>query len=277
MGKGSVERVSAHGLRELPGVVAVSVGNSRRCFREIHDGYVLCAVMRPPEGESRGVIRYRRWSYDVEPGQVLLMEPGEVHVTRSLQGTANFRMLRLAKDALQRLAGVECEELHFKKPFVLNRTLWNRLCTVHASVVAGADAGVVSDGLRALVSSATTLAGSRADRPRDDPVRSEVGRAVALLRARSQERVSLRELSGHAGLTRFRLVQLFSAELGLPPMQYLLEFRLSAARDRLARGASITDAAHEVGFYDHAQFSRLFKRSTGLTPREYRRALRSAK
>jgi AraC-like DNA-binding protein len=37
----------------------------------------------------------------------------------------------------------------------------------------------------------------------------------------------------------------------------------------LAHGASVKEAAYELGFSDPAYFSRLFKRYTGMNPSEY--------
>ncbi|HKU43486.1 MAG TPA: AraC family ligand binding domain-containing protein, partial [Polyangiales bacterium] len=81
--------------RAVPGVVVIRVENSVRHWREIHDGYTLCATMPPEGGTSVGQIRYRRWSYETRPGQLLLMEPGELHVTRAIQGAATFDLVHI--------------------------------------------------------------------------------------------------------------------------------------------------------------------------------------
>ena len=57
----------------------------------------------------------------------------------------------------------------------------------------------------------------------------------------------------------------------LTPRQLLARARLDAALERLAGGdASIADIAHGCGYADHSAFTRQFRRSTGLSPRDYR-------
>lgn len=53
--------------------------------------------------------------------------------------------------------------------------------------------------------------------------------------------------------------------------------RISKARRLLLRdGLSVTATAHQLGYQDSANFTRAFKRETGMTPSEYVRAQRSA-
>ncbi len=49
---------------------------------------------------------------------------------------------------------------------------------------------------------------------------------------------------------------------------------LRTCSDLLLGELSFTDIAHRYGFYDLAHFSKLFKRVTGLTPRDYRESLK---
>ncbi|MEM8753947.1 MAG: helix-turn-helix domain-containing protein, partial [Pseudomonadota bacterium] len=52
------------------------------------------------------------------------------------------------------------------------------------------------------------------------------------------------------------------------------EARLTAARDELAEraGVRVASVAYGVGFSDHAQFTRLFRRRFGLAPSDFARA-----
>jgi two-component system response regulator YesN len=54
-------------------------------------------------------------------------------------------------------------------------------------------------------------------------------------------------------------------------MSYLLRYRLSLAKILLAEtGRHVTAIAHEVGFSDHAYFSRAFRREVGVSPTAFR-------
>jgi transcriptional regulator GlxA family with amidase domain len=54
---------------------------------------------------------------------------------------------------------------------------------------------------------------------------------------------------------------------------YLNSARVAAAsRSLVDTDRAIADIAHECGFTNLANFNRQFRRSRGMTPREYRRA-----
>ncbi|MCP3142382.1 helix-turn-helix transcriptional regulator [Pyxidicoccus xibeiensis] len=98
-----------------------------------------------------------------------------------------------------------------------------------------------------------------------------VRRAREYLHAHATERVSLEELSGAVGLSKYHLARVFSRETGLPPHTYQQRLRLTRALPLLRQGAPAGEVAYELGFADQAHFSRTFKDSYGVTPRAYAR------
>ena len=102
-----------------------------------------------------------------------------------------------------------------------------------------------------------------------DPV---VAPALAALHQRPAHGWTLAELSRVAVTSRTVLTERFSQTIGLPPMQYLTEWRLQLAAEQLATGAKkVAAVAAEVGYESEAAFSRAFKRSTGYAPAAWRR------
>src|SRR6478672_8833353 len=94
----SVRLVSPRGL---PGALVMSVDNSDHCWRSFHEGYTIATVLPPTGGgPSEGRVRYRTWEYTTAPGSLMLMEPGELHVTRHVAGLARFRLLQLAPERM---------------------------------------------------------------------------------------------------------------------------------------------------------------------------------
>jgi AraC family transcriptional activator of pobA len=79
----------------------------------------------------------------------------------------------------------------------------------------------------------------------------------------------LADLSGY-GYHRFR--HLFKEKSGRSPLRYVMELRLERAKKLLLSGMRVSKTADECGFYSEAQFSRIFRRETGLSPREFRKA-----
>jgi AraC-like DNA-binding protein len=102
-----------------------------------------------------------------------------------------------------------------------------------------------------------------------------VRRARDYLAAHFAEDVTLDALAQAAALSKYHLVRVFAAEVGLPPHAYLTELRVAAARRLIARGRGIADAAYATGFATQAHLHRHFRRAWGVAPGQYARAGRS--
>lgn len=84
---------------------------------------------------------------------------------------------------------------------------------------------------------------------------------------------SLQSLAKEYGLSSSYLSHLFKRITGMPVMQYLFYCRLNTAKALLAESAlSVGQIVERCGFSDASNFSRTFRKQTGLSPREYRAA-----
>jgi AraC-like DNA-binding protein len=60
--------------------------------------------------------------------------------------------------------------------------------------------------------------------------------------------------------------------VGLPPMEYLLAWRMAVAKDLLrTHGLSISEVAERVGYGSQSNFSTAFRRHVGEPPSRYAR------
>jgi AraC-like DNA-binding protein len=99
-----------------------------------------------------------------------------------------------------------------------------------------------------------------------------VGRALALLHEQPAQDWSIDELGRRVGLSRSALHERFVQLIGLPPMQYLAQWRMqAAARMLLETRATVATIALEVGYDSEAAFARAFKRLVGTPPAAWRR------
>jgi AraC-like DNA-binding protein len=99
-----------------------------------------------------------------------------------------------------------------------------------------------------------------------------VGRALALMHEHPAQDWTLDELGRHVGLSRSALHERFVAMIGVPPMQYLTQWRMqAAARLLLETRASVAAVALDVGYDSEAAFARAFKRQVGQAPGAWRR------
>ncbi|MFA7596937.1 MAG: AraC family transcriptional regulator [Novosphingobium sp.] len=84
--------------------------------------------------------------------------------------------------------------------------------------------------------------------------------------------IRLEDLASLAGLSQFYFCKAFKAETGVTPHQYVINTRVSRAKELLANTENrITDIALAVGFSSHAHFSSTFSRIVGTSPALYRR------
>ena len=102
---------------------------------------------------------------------------------------------------------------------------------------------------------------------RDD----HVGRALQHLHERPAHPWSLEELAKLCGLSRSTMAERFAHLVGVPPMQYLAQWRIQLAASLLRDGkAGLAEIADRVGYASEAALSRAFKRQVGVAPAHYR-------
>jgi AraC family transcriptional regulator len=83
--------------------------------------------------------------------------------------------------------------------------------------------------------------------------------------------ISLDDLAREACLSPFHFSRVFQETIGLSPHRYVNERRIRAAQKMLSsRQPSIAAVAFDTGFGSQANFTRAFRRITGITPGQYR-------
>ena len=101
-----------------------------------------------------------------------------------------------------------------------------------------------------------------------------VGKALSLMHGEPARDWTIEELGRQAGLSRSVLAERFSDLVGMPPMQYLANWRMQIATGLLSSGdANIASIAAEIGYASEAAFSRAFKKMVGVPPSDWRRRI----
>ena len=99
-----------------------------------------------------------------------------------------------------------------------------------------------------------------------------IAAAVRCARRRLANPPGLRELAAVAGLSIYQLDRRMKRLYGLPTGQWLLKLRISHAGQQLRDSElPIAEIALNAGYADQSAFTRQFRRTTGLTPSEFRR------
>jgi AraC-like DNA-binding protein len=99
----------------------------------------------------------------------------------------------------------------------------------------------------------------------------QIGRALALLHADLARPWAVEALAAELGMSRSAFVDRFGQLVGVPPIRYLAQARLAAARS-LLRETRLTasEIGYRIGFEAPVAFNRAFKRAFGLPPAAWR-------
>lgn len=86
------------------------------------------------------------------------------------------------------------------------------------------------------------------------------------------ESITLIQLARVAGYSPYHAAHLFSALLGVSPLRYIRQLRLSSAAEKIRdENDAILQIAFDYQFDSHEGFTKAFSRQFGMSPREYRR------
>jgi AraC-like DNA-binding protein len=241
------------------------VADRGRLWTAYHETYVFCCAHLQTTDQAW---RYRGRRYGATTATTMLIEPGEVH--RTLRGgRAAFHLLFVEARTVEDLLDVR--RLHFREGQTAQavvRSTFLQMCQT-----------VESDGSKGLAAEESALAFLHAaSRTCGDGPRLTAGhprcpdalrRTREFLREHYDETVRLDDLAAVAQLSKYHLSRMFKREVGVPLHQYQTLVRLEKGRQLLLDGASISNVAAQVGFFDQPHFHRAFVRAYGMTPAHF--------
>ena len=86
------------------------------------------------------------------------------------------------------------------------------------------------------------------------------------------EEISLSVLAEEFHLNPQYISQLFKTEIGVGFLAYLTSIRMERAKKLLlTTNLSIAEVSEQSGYADYRVFTKVFKKSEGITPSQYRR------
>ena len=94
---------------------------------------------------------------------------------------------------------------------------------------------------------------------------------LAYIEAHLSSELSLTMIASHINYTNSYISHLFKQEMGIPISAYVADVKLARAKEMLAHGSdSIHDIAEKLGFDTSQYFAMVFKKRTGLSPKDFR-------
>jgi AraC-like DNA-binding protein len=209
---------------------------------------------------------------DLPRNGLIWLFPGQDHVLA--RQTSDFRMwIVVFRSSLVRRWTAAGSPLRGRRPGFdpcreIDPMVARELAATCASLHAGHDLTLLNAGLGYLLLAAWRAFSAAPTIGERGPIDPQVARAALLIRADPTRSGSA--LADAVGLSRAHLSRRFSAQMGTA----LRDFRTRARVDRFLHlidrdGGTALSAALAAGFGSYGQFYRMFRATTGQTPREY--------
>lgn len=255
----------------LPGVRLIDAQYQHFAFpRHFHLEYHLGLVVR---GRQRYL--HQGESHQADTGDVLLMAPEQIHDGAGVDGQSyQIRVLAFdpqwLDDASRSLSDERQGAPRLTTSILRDANLRGQLQGLHGALLQGSrleQEGHLWPALANLLEQGSTL---RIREPEQGFDARTWARLREWLESRLDSPPSLEELAAFSGLSPWQALRRFNRQCGLPPHQWLTQLRLERALPRVLRGESLSEVALDLGFYDQAHFSRLFRRTYGVPPAKLR-------
>ncbi len=95
------------------------------------------------------------------------------------------------------------------------------------------------------------------------------------VKAKYTQELSVEMIAEHMSLDRRYLSRLFKQKTGKTIQEYIIKVRINSAKQLLEEGYNISEAAHMCGYEDVCNFSKMFKKQTGISPGAWKNNTRS--
>ena len=105
-----------------------------------------------------------------------------------------------------------------------------------------------------------------------------IDRAVTCISRSIGHEPTVTELARQVGLSEYHFIRVFREVMGVTPGQYIIGARMNHAKYLLhATAMPVTEIGSMVGYASESMFSAAFRRTQGITPREYRNGVTKEK
>ncbi|WP_175155181.1 AraC family transcriptional regulator [Achromobacter mucicolens] len=251
----------------IAGVQAVSACSGHAFARHTHEQFGI-GVMRAGAQVSHS----GRGQVQAGPGYVITVNPGEVHDGAPLGGGARaWQMLYLDPDVVhacsQEIAGASRYE--FEHPAREQPALARAVLALYVQGTSGAPALACEALLLRVLAQAGGPCGAPVSASGREGVPASLRHALSLIDDDPAAALSLADLAGVAGLSRYQVLRAFTRATGLTPHAYQTQRRLLLVRRLIRQGLALADAAALGGFADQSHMTRTFARAYGVSPRRY--------
>lgn len=162
---------------------------------------------------------------------------------------------------------------HLNLPYKTHVGQSEALCSLFDTILKLKDSAKISDKLvvsNALLSIVTIFA-DNCGLNENFTSFDEIDKTINFINDNYKEKFTLDQLCEYANLSKGYFVRQFKKRTGYSPMHYVNVLKIDKAKTMIEQlDRPINQIMEELGFYDCAHFSKLFKRFCGYSPKKYK-------
>jgi transcriptional regulator GlxA family with amidase domain len=97
----------------------------------------------------------------------------------------------------------------------------------------------------------------------------QLSKAIIAMHNAPEKNWPLEALAELSAMSRSKFSELFKDQVGQPPGDYLLEWRVALAQNLLKKGKPVGWVANKVGYKNASALARVFRKKTGQSPKQW--------
>ena len=233
-----------------------------------HDYYVIGFI---ESGER--CLSCKNREYTVEPGDLLLFNPRDNHTCEQINGgTLDYRCINVPPETMSKAAfEITGKEYlpYFSPAVIFHSELASLLRELHM-IIMEEEKDFRKEEIFFFLLEQLIEEFSEEGIEQSGPEENRETKIICnYLEKNYMKNITLDELSGLTGLSKYYLLRSFTKQKGISPYRYLETIRIDRAKKLLEQGVLPIEAALQTGFADQSHFSNFFKKFIGLTPKQY--------
>ena len=233
-----------------------------------HDYYVIGFI---ESGERCLSCKNRK--YTVEPGDLLLFNPRDNHTCEQIDGrTLDYRCINVHPETMSKAAfEITGKDYlpYFSPAVIFHSELASLLRELHM-IIMEEEKDFRKEEIFFFLLEQLIEEFSEEGIEQSGPEENRETKIICnYLEKNYMKNITLDELSGLTGLSKYYLLRSFTKQKGISPYRYLETIRIDRAKKLLEQGVLPIEAALQTGFADQSHFSNFFKKFIGMTPKQY--------
>lgn len=211
----------------------------------------------------------------IQDDKIFPVNPGQSLKSTFEQNVDSFFAVHIDSEFIHEIAKCMSNypKVFFKNESIISgksvETLINKFIFEHVNKQSGYKLMMESISTELIIE---ILRQSRLDFNNKSSYKNDIKKAIAFLEERYHDNITLDDIAKEVSISRYHLLRIFKSETGKTPFDFLTDIKIQHAKKLLSNTRfNMTEISNLCGFSNASHFSFVFKRKTGLSPREFKK------